>query len=230
MDDQIVYWRTLICRGWQIHIGATARGLCFTGGWNQGFEDLAAWAEKRFTQPVFIRDDKGLAEYAEQLQAYLNGKRTHFSFPVDLAGTPFQLAVWKALSEIPYGSTCSYSDIAEHIEKQAAVRAVGAAIGANPLLMVVPCHRVIGKSGQAHGIPGRIGYEKRTDDDGVRRCNRTIQLKPRSNVERGRFVKSQSYRDQGRHGCFHSARQFASFPRWSVQNQICPRFGQSAPL
>lgn len=132
MDDQIVYWRTLICRGWQIHIGATARGLCFTGGWNQGFEDLAAWAEKRFTQPVFIRDDKGLAEYAEQLQAYLNGKRTHFSFPVDLAGTPFQLAVWKALSEIPYGSTCSYSDIAEHIEKQAAVRAVGAAIGANP--------------------------------------------------------------------------------------------------
>ena len=42
MDDQIVYWRTLICRGWQIHIGATARGLCFTGGWNQGFEDLAA--------------------------------------------------------------------------------------------------------------------------------------------------------------------------------------------
>ncbi|AAU24341.1 methylated-DNA--[protein]-cysteine S-methyltransferase [Bacillus licheniformis] len=160
MDDQIVYWRTLICRGWQIHIGATARGLCFTGGWNQGFEDLAAWAEKRFTQPVFIRDDKGLAEYAEQLQAYLNGKRTHFSFPVDLAGTPFQLAVWKALSEIPYGSTCSYSDIAEHIEKQAAVRAVGAAIGANPLLMVVPCHRVIGKSGQLTGYRGGLDMKK----------------------------------------------------------------------
>ncbi len=160
MDDQIVYWRTLICRGWQIHIGATARGLCFTGGWNQGFEDLAAWAEKRFTQPVFIRDDKGLAEYAEQLQAYLNGKRTHFNFPVDLAGTPFQLAVWKALSEIPYGSTCSYSDIAEHIEKQAAVRAVGAAIGANPLLMVVPCHRVIGKSGQLTGYRGGLDMKK----------------------------------------------------------------------
>ncbi|AOP16005.1 methylated-DNA--[protein]-cysteine S-methyltransferase [Bacillus licheniformis] len=160
MDDQIVYWRTLICRGWQIHIGATARGLCFTGGWNQGFEDLAAWAEKRFTQPVFIRDDKGLAEYAEQLQAYLNGKRTHFSFPVDLAGTPFQLAVWKALSEIPYGSTCSYFDIAEHIEKQAAVRAVGAAIGANPLLMVVPCHRVIGKSGQLTGYRGGLDMKK----------------------------------------------------------------------
>lgn len=101
-----------------------------------------------------------MAEYAEQLQAYLNGKRTHFSFPVDLAGTPFQLAVWKALSEIPYGSTCSYSDIAEHIEKQAAVRAVGAAIGANPLLMVVPCHRVIGKSGQLTGYRGGLDMKK----------------------------------------------------------------------
>ncbi|MEC1242152.1 hypothetical protein P9B40_22710 [Bacillus paralicheniformis] len=98
MEDQIVYWRTLTCRRSQIHIAATARGLCFTGGGNQGFGELAAWAEKRYAQPVFIRDDKGLAEYAGQIQAYLDGKRTHFSFPVDLAGTPFQLYVWQALS------------------------------------------------------------------------------------------------------------------------------------
>ncbi|MCY9421725.1 MGMT family protein, partial [Bacillus paralicheniformis] len=71
-----------------------------------------------YAQPVFIRDDKGLTEYAEQIQAYLDGKRTHFSFPVDLAGTPFQLAVWQALSEIPFGSTRSYSDIAGHIQKR----------------------------------------------------------------------------------------------------------------
>ena len=161
MDDQIVYWRTLICRGWQIQIwGDCPRALFYRGMESRlrGFGPLGL--KKDSTQPVFIRDDKGLAEYAEQLQAYLNGKRTHFSFPVDLAGTPFQLAVWKALSEIPYGSTCSYSDIAEHIEKQAAVRAVGAAIGANPLLMVVPCHRVIGKSGQLTGYRGGLDMKK----------------------------------------------------------------------
>ncbi len=145
MEDQIVYWRTLTCRRSQIHIAATTRGLCFTGAWNQGF-GAGRLGRKRYAQPVFIRDDKGLAEYAEQIQAYLDGKRTHFSFPVDLAGTPFQLAVWQALSEIPFGSTRSYSDIAGHIQKRNTVRAVGTAIGANPLLMVVPCHRVIGKT------------------------------------------------------------------------------------
>lgn len=160
MEDQIVYWRTLTCRRSQIHIAATARGLCFTGAWNQGFGELAAWAEKRYAQPVFLRDDKGLAEYAEQIQAYLDGKRTHFSFPVDLAGTPFQLAVWQALSEIPFGSTRSYSDIAGRIQKRNAVRAVGTAIGANPLLMVVPCHRVIGKNGQLTGYRGGLEMKK----------------------------------------------------------------------
>ena len=77
--------------------------------------------------------------------------------PIDLHGTPFQQIVWKALQEIPYGQTVSYSDIAERIEKPNAVRAVGTAIGANPVLIIVPCHRVIAKSGKLGGF--RAGLE-----------------------------------------------------------------------
>ena len=76
---------------------------------------------------------------------------------MDLHGTPFQQSVWKALQEIPYGQTVSYSDIAERIEKPNAVRAVGTAIGANPVLIIVPCHRVIAKSGKLSGF--RAGLE-----------------------------------------------------------------------
>ncbi|RXZ77651.1 methylated-DNA--[protein]-cysteine S-methyltransferase [Paenibacillaceae bacterium] len=69
-------------------------------------------------------------------------------------GTPFQKAVWKALCEIPYGQTRSYSDIAHQIQKSAAVRAVGTAIGTNPILITVTCHRVIGKNGSLTGYRG----------------------------------------------------------------------------
>ena len=73
---------------------------------------------------------------------------------MDYKGTSFQMAVWNALCQIPYGQTFTYSDIANQIGKPAAVRAVGAAIGANPLLITVPCHRVIGKSGALTGYRG----------------------------------------------------------------------------
>ena len=91
---------------------------------------------------------------------YLEGKRKIFTVPFDFNGTAFQLAVWNALCEIPYGQTKSYSDIANYINKPAAVRAVGAAIGANPVLITVPCHRVVGKNGSLTGYRG--GLEMKT--------------------------------------------------------------------
>ncbi|MBB1270282.1 methylated-DNA--[protein]-cysteine S-methyltransferase [Shewanella sp. SR44-3] len=86
-----------------------------------------------------------------QLTEYFAGKRQHFELPLAPKGTEFQRQVWQALSELNFGQVCSYSDIANHIERPKAVRAVGAANGANPIAIIVPCHRVIGKSGKLTG-------------------------------------------------------------------------------
>ncbi len=92
-----------------------------------------------------------------QLEEYLKGNRKIFDFPIEVQGTPFQLKVWDALRNIPYGETRSYKQIAEAIEKPKAVRAVGMANNRNPLLIVNPCHRVIGSNGKlvgyASGLP-----------------------------------------------------------------------------
>lgn len=89
-----------------------------------------------------------------QLNAYLQGERREFDLPLDPVGTPFQRRVWAALEEIPHGQTRSYADIARHIGNLKAMRAVGAANGRNPIAIVVPCHRVIGRNGQLTGYAG----------------------------------------------------------------------------
>jgi methylated-DNA-[protein]-cysteine S-methyltransferase len=97
-----------------------------------------------------------LLETESQLKSYFEGKRTEFSVKLDPRGTPFQTEVWKALSEIPFGETRSYGQIAQRIGRPSAVRAVGAANGRNPISIVVPCHRVIGASGKLTGFAGGL--------------------------------------------------------------------------
>jgi methylated-DNA-[protein]-cysteine S-methyltransferase len=97
-----------------------------------------------------------VAEAARQLRAYFAGERRTFDLPLAPAGTPFQLAVWRALADIPYGRTESYGELARRIGRPNAVRAVGAANGANPLPIVVPCHRVIGADGSLTGYGGGL--------------------------------------------------------------------------
>lgn len=99
------------------------------------------------------------SEVMNQLQQYFNGERYEFDLPLSPEGTSFQLEVWRALEKIPYGETISYLDLAKRIGKPAAVRAVGAANGANPLPIVIPCHRVIGHNGKLTGYGG--GLEKK---------------------------------------------------------------------
>lgn len=91
-----------------------------------------------------------------QLDEYFEGKRQHFEFALNPEGTPFQLKVWRALTTIAYGATISYRELAERIGSPAAVRAVGAANGANPIPIVVPCHRVIGADGSLIGFGGGL--------------------------------------------------------------------------
>jgi methylated-DNA-[protein]-cysteine S-methyltransferase len=96
-------------------------------------------------------------EVAAQLEAYFAGDLKEFSVPLAPSGTPFQLAVWTELTKIPYGSTVSYGDIARALGKRlVASRAVGLANGANPISVIVPCHRVIGSDGSLTGYGGGL--------------------------------------------------------------------------
>ena len=95
-----------------------------------------------------------------QLREYFRGRRTAFDLRLHPKGTPFQLAVWKALAEIPYGQTRSYGDVARAVGRPSAVRAVGLANGRNPLPIVVPCHRVIGASGKLVGYGGGLAVKQ----------------------------------------------------------------------
>lgn len=99
-----------------------------------------------------------LKEIVSQLKEYFVGSRRSFELPLDADGTDFQKAVWKATSKVPYGKTVQYQDIAKKIGKPLAVRAVGTALGKNPLCIIVPCHRILPKSG---GI-GQYAYGSKT--------------------------------------------------------------------
>jgi methylated-DNA-[protein]-cysteine S-methyltransferase len=100
--------------------------------------------------------DAVLATCAEQLTDYFAARRKAFDLPLAPRGTPFQQSVWTALAQIPYGESRSYRDIARAIGNPAAVRAVGAANGRNPIPIVVPCHRVIGSNGTMTGFAGGL--------------------------------------------------------------------------
>lgn len=100
--------------------------------------------------------DRLLDEAERQLKQFFKGTRQKFKLPFAPKGTLFQLAVWKELEKISYGSTLSYADVAMRIGRPKASRAVGAAIGRNPLCIFVPCHRVVGSSGKLTGFAGGL--------------------------------------------------------------------------
>ena len=111
---------------------------------------------RREPEPDWIFNEKPLAEARRQLREYFAGDRREFDLPLKLSGTDFQVSVLRALQEIPYGETVSYGEIAKQIGRPRAVRAVGAANGRNPLPIVVPCHRVIGSTGDLTGFGGGL--------------------------------------------------------------------------
>ncbi len=115
--------------------------------------DHADWLGPAPRQP----DDPVLASAAEQLKAYAAGQAESFDLPLRLAGSDFQRAVWASLLEIPYGSTTTYGAVAAKLGRPPrAARAVGAAVGSNPVGIIVPCHRVIGANGSLTGFGGGL--------------------------------------------------------------------------
>jgi O-6-methylguanine DNA methyltransferase len=109
---------------------------------------------------MVVAGDSRAATLADELDAYLRGDLVAFDAAIDLAGTPFQLEVWEQLRRIPYGEVRSYGQLAVAVGRPAAVRAVGAANGANPVPVLLPCHRVIGSTGKLVGFGGGIEWKR----------------------------------------------------------------------
>jgi methylated-DNA-[protein]-cysteine S-methyltransferase len=142
----------------KVCVAANSHAVC--GVW---FADSHQMPEWMLTSPMAKADTNHLLkEAALQLQAYWAGERKGFDLPLDMTwATPFQQAVWRQLLTIPYGHTSTYADVARAIGKPLAVRAVGTAIGRNPLSVMVPCHRVLGAQGQLGGYSG--GLDRKRD-------------------------------------------------------------------
>ncbi|MDX1676986.1 methylated-DNA--[protein]-cysteine S-methyltransferase [Arsukibacterium sp.] len=137
-----MYQQTISCPLGQVQIYATDNGICEI---YLGFKTATADRPSVLTK-----------EAARQLAHYFAGSLTQFNLPLTASGTAFQQQVWRALSALPFGQTCSYADIAREIANPKAVRAVGAANGKNPIAIVVPCHRVIGSNGSLTGYAGGL--------------------------------------------------------------------------
>lgn len=138
-------------------IAATAAGACWIG-----IHDSPDYLERELRRDlpaVQLNRAAGRSAFAETVIAMISG--APFELPVDLSGAPFQLSVWRELCAIPRGATRSYAELARRIGKPAAVRAVGHANGANPLAVVIPCHRAIGSNGTLTGYRWGLGIKQR---------------------------------------------------------------------
>ncbi|MGG3451200.1 methylated-DNA--[protein]-cysteine S-methyltransferase [Domibacillus aminovorans] len=158
--EKVIEWSILEYGQWQLYAAKTEKGLCYVGLPGESYEELEAWIQKRFPVASLVENEEALTPYIDELHEYFKGRRQSFFLPVDVKGTPFQEEIWEALKQIPYGKTYSYSDIAALIQRPKAVRAVGRAIGANPVLINVPCHRVIGKNGAITGYRGGVDLKE----------------------------------------------------------------------
>ena len=137
-------------------LAATPQGL--SGAWfiegQRGLPDWSSWGAPTHGHPL-------LGQAAREMDEYFAGERQRFDVPLDLSGgTPFQQSVWHALLGIDAGDSQSYGQVAARIGHPAAVRAVGTAVGANPVSVIVPCHRVLGASGALTGYAGGLDRKR----------------------------------------------------------------------
>lgn len=141
----------------------SAIGPLLIAGDSSGLREIRFPEQGRPATPPtnWTRDDAAHPDVVQQLGEYFAGERMQFDLELNPSGTDFQLSVLDELIRIPYGQTASYSDIALRVGRPAAVRAVGAANGRNPIPIIIPCHRVIGKSGKLTGFAGGLALKQR---------------------------------------------------------------------
>lgn len=141
----------------RLWLAATPVGLCRVGLGHESQEELVAWLTRHLGPGAVAEDAPVLAEAQTQLREYFSRLRRSFDLPLDLRGTPFQREVWAAVACIPYGQTITYGDLAQRLGRgPGSARAVGSAVGANPLPILIPCHRVVGAGGSLVGYGGGL--------------------------------------------------------------------------
>lgn len=153
-----LYWSSVSSPPGTCAILSTEHGICWLGTPGTPLDTGMRWIQRKMSV-ASISEDASIAplrQAVDQLNRYFAGEYIEFTCPLDLRGTPFQLKVWNALTRIPYGQTRTYMEIAQEIGHPSAVRAVGAANGANPVAIIVPCHRVIGSNGSLTGYGGGL--------------------------------------------------------------------------
>jgi len=158
---ETVYFTLFNYKEWSMVIAATENGLCYVGSQNEPIEELGKWVNKKMSRVILTESKEKLDPFANELMKYIDGDKNEFTQTFDLRGTSFQIDVWNTLCTIPYGKTVCYSDIAKKVGNPKAVRAVGTAIGANPIAIIIPCHRVLGKDGSLTGYSGGLPVKER---------------------------------------------------------------------
>ncbi len=137
----------------------TKRGICKILLPGMELDKLYIWAEINLGMYKAILTDE-FNDVVTDLNQYFCGKSMIFNYPLDLYGTPFEKMVWQRTSEIPYGSTVTYGQIADDIGRPKACRAVGSACGKNPVPIIIPCHRIIGQNNSLTGYAGGLKLKK----------------------------------------------------------------------
>ncbi len=146
-----VYCTSFDSRIGRIYVSSTEKGVCKISVPRESRKDFFDWLERHFDLDCVVDNRSKNREVIDQLTRFFNGKLAKFTCPIDLVGTPFQIRVWKELIKIPYGTTITYKQLAKRVVAPQAFQAVGRANGANPLPIIVPCHRVIGSDGSLIG-------------------------------------------------------------------------------
>jgi len=137
-------------------LAATPAGLCRIGLPGERRADLERWLARWVGPEKLEENSEVLAPAVAQLREYFSRLRREFDLPLDLRGTDFQRRVWAELRDVPYGQTISYGELARRVGRPGAARAVGGAVGANPIPIIVPCHRVIGADSFLVGYGGGL--------------------------------------------------------------------------
>lgn len=148
---------------WNVCVASSPKGLCWLGLGTLEEEEteIRAWAKKRAPGALVIPRAQPNRAVMEQLEEYFSGTRREFTIPLDPRGTDFQLKVWRELCRIPYGETRSYGEIAEKVGSPKGPRAVGMANNKNPIGIITPCHRVVGKKGDLVGYASGLDHKER---------------------------------------------------------------------
>jgi methylated-DNA-[protein]-cysteine S-methyltransferase len=145
----------------ELQVASSTRGLCYVALPRASGRGLAGWQRRHAPHASVVEGYEPNREAIAQLTDFLEGKREVFDLALDLRATSFQSAVYEVVADIAYGDSLSYAEVAAKIGKPTAVRAVGAANGANPIPLVIPCHRVVAKDGHLQGYAGGLDLKAR---------------------------------------------------------------------